>query len=142
MVPTWVLGANGQAGRSVQSATNRVHKIAGGSVRMEARDVLSRERMWRLARGAFLLAAVLLLFSGLSFMRSFADESVPQPATIEEKVVLADAGDSLWSIAERVKRDGLDTREAIYRIKERNGLASSSLRSGDKLIIPANVLPS
>ncbi|WP_287021133.1 LysM peptidoglycan-binding domain-containing protein [Cohnella sp.] len=88
----------------------------------------------------FLILSFLILFAGFSFLRSFAvTDSVPA-ADGSEKTVIADAGDTLWSIAAEVKRDGMDTRQAVHRIMKRNGLASASIDSGQRLVIPADVL--
>lgn len=140
MVHTWVLSSNGQSGRSANAAMNKNNRFSTTGGLQRKREAASQAAGWKLLRILFFLAAFLILFAGLTLMRSFADESVKHPVTAEEKVVFADTGDTLWSIAEDVKRDGLDTREAIHRIMERNGLANSNLRSGDQLIIPANVL--
>jgi nucleoid-associated protein YgaU len=42
--------------------------------------------------------------------------------------------DTLWSIAER--RYGGDPREAVWRIEERNGLAGTAIRPGQRLRLP------
>ena len=44
-------------------------------------------------------------------------------------------GDTLWAIA--AERYAGDPREAIWRIKERNGLRTSALAPGDVLLLPA-----
>lgn len=43
-------------------------------------------------------------------------------------------GDTLWGIADS-RTDG-DPREAVWRISERNGLASPTLQPGQILLIP------
>ncbi len=112
-------------GQSVGAVRNRRERVASLG--------------FRGARSVFFLLAFLLLFSGFAVVRSFAGESAPQPASAQEFTVLVDSGDSLWSIAESVKRDGLDTREAIHRIMKRNALSSSELVSGQSLIIPSSI---
>jgi LysM repeat protein len=42
--------------------------------------------------------------------------------------------DTLWSIA--TSHYGGDPRDAIYRLEERNGLASPVVRPGQKLVLP------
>ena len=140
MVHTWVLSSNGQASRSTHTAIHKNNKYtAANGLRSGKTDAINASG-WRQLRIVFIVAILMILFTGVTLVRSFADESAAPTASVEEKVVLVDSGDTLWDIAESVKRKGLDTREAIQRIKERNDLASSALRSGDRLIIPANVL--
>ncbi|MGI6735855.1 MAG: cell division suppressor protein YneA [Anaerovoracaceae bacterium] len=45
-------------------------------------------------------------------------------------------GDTLWSIAADCKADGVDTREAVYRLEKVNHLDSSQLQVGDVLKVP------
>jgi len=141
MVHAWVLGsdANPSANRNAR-VEHRNNRLPDG--RAEGRSgAQARRRSWRTARLIFLAGAFLLLFAGFSFMRSYADAPAPRAAAPNEKVVTTDTGDTLWGIAQAYKRQGLDTREAVYRIMERNGLVSSNIDSGRRLIIPANVLP-
>ena len=42
--------------------------------------------------------------------------------------------DTLWSIA--VSHYGGDPREAIWKLRERNGLSGSLVRPGEKLVLP------
>ena len=44
-------------------------------------------------------------------------------------------GDTLWSIAERTSAG--DPREAVWNIRERNGLASALIVPGQVLVLPA-----
>lgn len=109
--------------------------ISGGSPSPRSRQG------WKSARLLFFAGALLLLFVGFSLMRTYANEATPAVPGEGEKTVTAVAGDTLWRIASEVKRSGLDTREAVYRIMDRNDLSSSEIDSGERLIIPANVLP-
>jgi LysM repeat protein len=45
------------------------------------------------------------------------------------------SGDTLWSIAERTHAG--DPREAIWKIRERNGLDSSTIVPGQVLVVPS-----
>lgn len=140
MVHTWVLSSNGQAGRSANASIDKNrHYAATGAVRTQNAGAPAAAG-WKLLRVILFAAILVILFTGITLVRSFADESVEAPVSAQEKIVFADTGDTLWGIAEDVKREGLDTREAVHRIMERNGLVSSSLHSGDRLVIPANVL--
>ena len=44
-------------------------------------------------------------------------------------------GDTLWSIAEQTH--GGDPREAIWKIRERNGLGSATIVPGQVLLVPS-----
>ena len=44
-------------------------------------------------------------------------------------------GDTLWTIADR-SYDG-DVRAAIWRLQERNGIRGSTIRVGQRLVMPA-----
>lgn len=144
MVQAWVLGSGSNEGKRGTFASSNMgsnpYKKVEGKRDGRRSGAAKGEAGWKMARLSFLLAAFVILFAGFSFMRSFADESAAKPASAEERVVMVDSGDTLWSIAESVKRDGMDTRAVIHQIKKRNDLTSSSLRSGDRLIIPASVL--
>ncbi len=43
-------------------------------------------------------------------------------------------GDTLWAIA--ATRYGGDTREGVWRIRERNGAAADTLEPGETLLVP------
>ena len=74
-------------------------------------------------------------------MRTYASSETVSPAAGSERVVYVDAGDTLWSLAESVKKDSMDTRHAVRLLAERNQLGSSPLHSGQMLIVPAELLP-
>ena len=69
------------------------------------------------------VAAVL----GAGFARPSDGGSHPQRYVVQP-------GDSLWSIADR-RYDG-DLRQAVWRLRERNGAAAESLEPGDTLLLP------
>ncbi|WP_158629991.1 LysM peptidoglycan-binding domain-containing protein [Cohnella sp. AR92] len=149
MVHVWELGSGTQPQRKANMpkrvSSDRLHRSHSITPRSGAEYVTRSEggsrsaAGWKLARTLFFVAAFLLLFTGFSFMRSFADESTPAVPAAEEAVVIADSGDTLWSIAAEVKRSGMDTRQAVHRIMERNSLTSSSLDVGTSLIVPVEV---
>lgn len=60
----------------------------------------------------------------------------PSSSAAPETRYLVRAGDTLWAIA-AARYDG-DPREAVWRIKERNGLATSDLAPGMVLALPAS----
>ena len=47
------------------------------------------------------------------------------------------AGDTLWSIAEKHMDDSKDIRKFIYEIKKLNNVSADTLTAGQKLMIPA-----
>jgi nucleoid-associated protein YgaU len=62
---------------------------------------------------------------------------VPRPSSgaAEEARYVVRPGDTLWLLA--AERFGGDPREGVWKIEERNGLDSSSLRPGMVLYLPA-----
>lgn len=58
----------------------------------------------------------------------------PSSGAAPETRYVVEAGDTLWAIASA--RYSGDPREAIWRITERNDLASVSLRPGQVLVLP------
>ena len=51
-----------------------------------------------------------------------------------ERVYVVKPHDTLWSIA--VKTYAGDTREGIWKIQHRNGLAGATIVPGEKLVVP------
>jgi hypothetical protein len=100
----------------------------------------SGSRNWKIARSLFFLLAFLILFSGLTLVRTFASTGEVSPALGEEIVVSIDSGDTLWHLAKTYKKDSIDTRQAIHLILERNGLSTSAVKPGQTIIIPARIL--
>ncbi|MBO9598969.1 MAG: LysM peptidoglycan-binding domain-containing protein [Cohnella sp.] len=98
-------------------------------------------RGWKAARSLFILIAFLILFSGFAFAHTFASSEEGTPAGVGEIVIYVDSGDTLWELAAEYKKDHMDTRDAVHLLKKRNGLSSSSLHSGQELILPAKMLP-
>lgn len=58
----------------------------------------------------------------------------PSSGAAPETRYVVEAGDTLWEIASG-RYEG-DLREAIWRIEERNGLASPLLQPGQVLVLP------
>ena len=84
-----------------------------------------------LLRAALCAAAVLILIFVLTVE---ADAGEPGPPDI---VHVVGEGDSLWSIAEGFSSQGTDVRRLVADIRETNGLSSSLLQVGQRIIIPA-----
>lgn len=51
-----------------------------------------------------------------------------------ERTVTVRAGDTLWSLAERHLAG--DPREGVWRLQQRNGLAGTLIRPGQRLVLP------
>lgn len=64
---------------------------------------------------------------------AMADEAFSH---VEMEEVAVEAGDSLWTIAERHAVDGMTTRELVDRLKELNDTGSQPLQPGDVLMVP------
>ena len=104
----------------------------------------------RRIRLAALLAAATLLFSFCFILHAFAaggkDSAATLPAAAHaaggtlasagETVLYVEPGDTLWEIAERYAPAGSDIRKYIYVLKQRNGLSSSGLAVGQRLVLP------
>ena len=52
-----------------------------------------------------------------------------------ERTYVVKPADTLWSIASRTY--GGDVREGIWKLQQRNHLASSTLQPGQQLVLPA-----
>jgi nucleoid-associated protein YgaU len=78
---------------------------------------------------SFSLILLVILFLALGAAR-------PSRSAAPETRYVVRAGDTLWAIA--AARYGGDPREAVWRIKERNRLATSLLVPGMVLALPAS----
>lgn len=72
-------------------------------------------------------------------MSASAEPESVRPAAASEATVTVDSGDTLWSIAEAVKPEGMKTVAAVHLIMKRNGLTSSSIVSGQRLVLPVKL---
>ena len=52
-----------------------------------------------------------------------------------ERRYVVKPGDTLWAIA--LKQYGGDPREAVWEIRDRNGLAGTTVQPGQVLVLPA-----
>lgn len=81
---------------------------------------------WLLALSVAVLA-IPLLFS------SRAGAEAPTRPAVE---IVVRAGDTLWDIAVEHSGPGSDPRRTVAEIVELNGLESSAIRPGDRLVLP------
>jgi hypothetical protein len=137
MVQAWILNGSPDSQRHREAFS--IHRPI--SVRRKPTSGKQTGWGWKGARALFAVLAFLLLLGGFSMLRAFGTDTRPPAASAVERTVYVDAGDTLWSIAASVKKDGLDVREAVRRIQKRNELNASELHIGQQLIIPASVLP-
>jgi LysM repeat protein len=109
---------------------------------VKKRISLRTHKQWRTERLMIrLIAAVLffvLLFTGLTVMKSFANSEQSAVAGVGERVIIVSSGDTLWDIASDIRETGQDVRRVVYDLKSRNNLTSSVLQAGQSLIIPAD----
>jgi hypothetical protein len=86
------------------------------------------------ARGRLLLATV-LAGSAIGFMGALGQFSADASDGPTTTVAVVQAGESLWTIAQRTHPDA-DPRATIWRIKELNGLSDSVVHVGQALVVP------
>lgn len=60
----------------------------------------------------------------------------PSEGAAGERAYVVQPGDTLWAIA--VEHYGGDPREAVWKLQRRNGLTSTLLRPGVKLVLPSS----
>lgn len=86
--------------------------------------------------GLQLASAIAVIVAGISIVGAAPSQSSEYGGLTSETraypVVVVQAGDSLWAVAERVST-GEDPRVVVERIKELNELSSSVLQPGKTL---------
>ena len=96
------------------------------------RRQLRRRRLAGLLRFVvFLLLVFLAVWAGVRVAHADADAGV---YTGHQYVV--SAGDTLWSIAAHEYGADIDLRRAVYKIREVNGLAETTVSPGERLTLP------
>ncbi len=84
-----------------------------------------------------MFARVLCFAAALAIVLGLAlGAARPSSSAAPETRYVVRSGDSLWAIA-AARYDG-DPREAVWRIKQRNGLATADLVPGMVLALPAS----
>ncbi|WP_429309781.1 LysM peptidoglycan-binding domain-containing protein [Paenibacillus mucilaginosus] len=83
----------------------------------------------------FIVVLLLALLGGLSASVSGQDVHAAGTALEEHEFVYVHQGDTLWEIASEYAPDE-DIRDYIDEIKKLNGLKSSALQTGQKLLLP------
>ena len=83
------------------------------------------------------VAIVSVMLISLFLFRSTASEPVSYELADNEVFVTVNSGDTLWSIASNHYDYIEDTGYAVYLIKQRNQLTSSTIMPGDQLVLPS-----
>jgi hypothetical protein len=112
-----------------------IHKRSQHSANHKRGHMTKQVRIYSLRLAAVAVVFV-ILFLGFAIMQSHASGTHVEPAGPGEGIYMVSTGDTLWEIANVVEPGGKDRRKVVYDIKVRNGLESSSVKSGQTLIIP------
>jgi len=86
-------------------------------------------------RVALVGASVLAILSVVVVSSQVADASDSASGSTATAVVVVQAGDSLWSIAQQVSSN-VDPREMVSRIQDLNGLDGAVVVAGQSLVVP------
>jgi len=96
-------------------------------------------RLTRRGRAVIAVLALLLAMSALAlgamFSASTAEASIENIDPSEFTYVVAQPGDSLWTLASRVAPEA-DTRDVIYEMQRLNSIPTSDIQVGQELAIP------
>jgi LysM repeat protein len=96
----------------------------------------SHMRLTRRGRVLVLAVLVAVLFAAFSLGRSASQASPPPAVPVPAPaVVTVEAGESLWSLAQRAAPDN-DPREVVAHIRELNDLSTAHLVPGQQLLLP------
>jgi nucleoid-associated protein YgaU len=82
----------------------------------------------------FVRRAVLTIVLAAVVLGAALSSAHPTSGAAPERRYVVRPGDTLWAIA--ATRYAGDPREAVWRIRDRNGLESALLRPGQVLVMP------
>ncbi|MCL6602888.1 MAG: LysM peptidoglycan-binding domain-containing protein [Paenibacillus sp.] len=116
--------------RSIYEMTPRVDTI-------EKRSAFSRlnASLFRKAYLIKLMMIVMLVVSGFTVVGNVFASSI-SAVKHQEKEIVVERGDTLWSIALSNKPSGMRTVVYIEGIRQYNGLTDTSIQAGDILSLP------
>ena len=117
--------------RSASSGAAAPRPVAGS----DAVPLRLTRRGRRLARTVIVLMAVLTALVLSVAGRQTPVQAGTGPATSATTTVVVQPGETLWTVARGLSADA-DVRETVARIQELNGLAGSTVRPGQSLIVP------
>jgi LysM repeat protein len=80
-----------------------------------------------------LVVAVFLLVSLAT--RGASSEAGTSPAQAATAYVTVQPGETLWQIAQRVAPQ-MDVRDAVDRLRQLNGLSTTTVQAGQRLLVP------
>ncbi|BDI22224.1 LysM peptidoglycan-binding domain-containing protein [Herbiconiux sp. L3-i23] len=109
--------------------------ITVGHLAAPARPHLRITRRGRVVLGALLTLPTVAVITAIA-MSSAPAVASNESSTQQFAYVTVEAGESLWSVAERVA-PASDPRDVIADIERFNGLDSSAVAAGQSLAIPA-----
>lgn len=122
--------------KPVRRATPRLSVVEGGaSSQVRASVVASVHR----ACAGVIIAVIVGMFAVCGWFTLDAPARAYAAAldTTELVDITVEAGDSLWTIAERHPVSGITTKDVTMLIKEWNGLDTGAVAPGDVLLVPA-----
>ena len=94
---------------------------------------LRRQQKLKKQRHNALIFTLILIVAISSTVFSFKAKSAEQYGVIS---VVVEKGDTLWSIAQEYKPDGIEIREYIYEISKNNGIDNKPLAVGQTIFVP------
>lgn len=126
--------------RSVSLATS-VSRLPSAARRGDGAAGDGQLRLTRRGRVAVLLLTLIVLLGAGVMVRESAGASTAPPAPAsaaspETRVVVVQAGETLWQVARQIDPQA-DPREVIHEIRQLNELPGGYVRAGQELVVPA-----
>jgi LysM repeat protein len=98
-------------------------------------SIATMQRTYVRRRRAVAVAAAALLTVVLSPLAASAIRPGEPARPPAQRTVVVQPGDTLWSIAQRV-RPAADPRETVAAIQDANGIDAGSLQPGRSIVVP------
>lgn len=90
----------------------------------------------RLTRRGWLVLVLLVVAVALLALRAGVAVAGAPGEPVEVRVHVVTAGETLWGHAQQLAGPGDDVRDVVARLAELNGLSSSGLVTGQRLLLP------